>query len=373
MTATISGPGVTSPVQATVDRVLPVIDSAGSPDHHADRRAGAGRPGRGAPSWCRGCRCAARWTPPAAPATPPPCSTRRMTDAPAAGRRWWGRRSTVVLTTGVVLLAGCSATQDTRRGDDGAGDRTPARRPDPHRRAAASRPPCRRPTPRRSGPPRSPTTSPAQALPTSQWWTSALVGPAQPAAVGAPAGGAHLRRRPRRGGRCLGELATGDGERRRRGHAVRGVADRAGHALGPDRHRLRRVRRRLRRRRSTAAALGVTVVQGSPLTWLDFRDGLSADLQVLPGAQLGDAQDVGGRSVTPVLVGRVDLGPGRRCRHHLDARGHHADPQHGPRRTGDRRRARRRARATGPSSSRAPRTRSPGRRRRWPTTQPRAR
>lgn len=31
MTATISGPGVTSPVQATVDRVLPVIDSAGSP------------------------------------------------------------------------------------------------------------------------------------------------------------------------------------------------------------------------------------------------------------------------------------------------------------------------------------------------------
>ena len=49
--------------------------------------------------------------------------------------------------------------------------------------------------------------------------------------------------------------------------------------------------------------LGVTVVQGSPVTWLDFRDGLPADRQVLPGAQLGDAQDVGGRSVTPVLVG----------------------------------------------------------------------
>ena len=31
MTASISGPGLTSPVQATVDRVLPVIDGGGTP------------------------------------------------------------------------------------------------------------------------------------------------------------------------------------------------------------------------------------------------------------------------------------------------------------------------------------------------------
>jgi len=224
-----------------------------------------------------------------------------MTDAPAARRRWWGRRPTVVLTTGVVLLAGCSASTD-----DDEGTATPVAAPQlaaPTVTGAGSIAPS---LPRADTPSESPTQVSAElagtALPTSQWWTSALIGPlsqplwAHPLAVrtsaDAPDGAPGVSVSSQRASVTADAVVTPfvasltvPGTPEDLTVTGYGAFDvRFDVAFGD-------------------GVLGVTVVQGSPLTWLDFRDGLSSDLQVLPGAQLGDPQDVGGRSITPVLVG----------------------------------------------------------------------
>ncbi|SDP69632.1 Endoglucanase Acf2 [Klenkia soli] len=233
-----------------------------------------------------------------------------MTAAPAARRRWWGRRSTVVLTTGVVLLAGCTATQDTATQNTDDGTAAPVTGPQLAAPTVTGAGSIATTLPQADTPSEQPTQVAddlaGTALPTSQWWTSALIGPlsqplwAHPLAVrtsedapdGAP--GVSVSSQPA----TVTEDAvvtpfvaslTVPGKPSDLTVTGYGAFDvRFDVAFDES---------------SGGGTLGVTVVQGSPLTWLDFRDGLSSELQVLPGAQLGDPQDVGGRSVTPVLIG----------------------------------------------------------------------
>ena len=204
----------------------------------------------------------------------------------------------MVLAAGAVLLSGCTGSRST--GED------PVAAP-----TAQSHPQLSTPTVTGAGsiadtPPAAsaPSQAPVQAggdlagtaLPTSQWWSSALTGP-----LSQPLWAHPLAVRPDETGLSFSsQAATVSANAIVTPFVPSLTVPGAPTGLSVTGYGAFDVRFDVT---FAAGTVGVTVVQGSPVAWLDFRDGLDAGLEVLDGAQLRDAEDVDGRSLQRVQVG----------------------------------------------------------------------